>query len=231
MDYARDQTVTAYRDVQRAVPGIQAMYGLLRAIMEAELADGGRLLLVGAGGGRELEALGPSPRLFTFTAVDPSPAMLALARTFAEAADCAGRTRFLLGETTDVASDDLHDGATALLVMHFLPDDGRKLAFLRDIHARLRPGAPYLHADVCFDSPASLQQYLPWFISHARQQAAQGFQAAMQAVIENGPQAISGMPIVGESRMVELFKAAGFEGVQPVFRGLWYAMWAMRAAP
>lgn len=231
MDYDKDVTAGVYRDMQRAVPGIEAMYLLLRAIMEAELPNGGRLLLVGAGGGRELEALAPCTVGYSFTAVDPSPAMLSLARQYAEAAECAGRTRLVLGETRAVPADDLHDGATALLVMHFLPDDGSKLDFLRDIRARLLPGAPYLHADVCFNGSAGFQQYLPWFIGHARLQAGLGHQAAMTGVIDNGPPAIADMPIAGEERLDQLFRAAGFEAVQPVFRGLWYAMWAMRAAP
>jgi tRNA (cmo5U34)-methyltransferase len=229
MDYDRDRVVDSYRDMQRAIPGLEAMYLLVRAIMEAALPAGGRLLLVGAGGGRELEALAPTCPQFHFTAVDPSATMLARAKAIAETAKCAGRSDFILGTTTAVADHDLHDGATALLVMHFLADDGSKLAFLRDIRARLKPGAPYLHADVCFDGRQGFEALLPWFVRHAQLQGEMGFEAAMQGVIEQGPSAIAAMPIVGTTRMAELFAQAGFENMQPVFGGLWYSMWAMQA--
>lgn len=99
----------------------------------------------------------------------------------------------------------------------------------REIRARLKSGAPYLHADLCFDGTDVYEACLPWFIQHAQLQGQMGHEAAMQSVIEQGPSAIAAMPIIGGNRMSELFAAAGFERVQPVFRGLWYAMWAMRA--
>ncbi len=43
------------------------------------------------------------------------------------------------------------DAATALLEMHFLPDDGEKLDFLKAIHNRLKRGAKLILADGCFD--------------------------------------------------------------------------------
>jgi SAM-dependent methyltransferase len=40
------------------------------------------------------------------------------------------------------------DAATAFLIMNFVPDDGRRLETLREIHARLKPGARFLMIDL-----------------------------------------------------------------------------------
>jgi tRNA (cmo5U34)-methyltransferase len=47
------------------------------------------------------------------------------------------------------------DAATCLLTLHFVADDGSKLDTLRAIHARLRPGAPFLLVDLCMEKGAA----------------------------------------------------------------------------
>ena len=37
MDYNRDMVVDSYRDIQRAVPGVEALYLLVRTIIQAAL--------------------------------------------------------------------------------------------------------------------------------------------------------------------------------------------------
>ncbi|NJL18000.1 MAG: class I SAM-dependent methyltransferase [Nitrospira sp.] len=48
------------------------------------------------------------------------------------------------------------DAATAFLALHFVPDDGARLAQLKAIHDRLKPGAPFLMINGMAD-PASVQ--------------------------------------------------------------------------
>lgn len=52
------------------------------------------------------------------------------------------------------AEETAFDAATCLLVMHFLPDDGTKLALLKSIAARMKPGAPLILADM-YETPDS----------------------------------------------------------------------------
>ncbi len=219
-----------YRNMQRVIPGVDALYALVGAVMECEAPSRGHILIVGAGGGRELETLGPSAKAFSFTAVDPSPDMMELAARYAQTARCADRTRFLVGDISAAAIDESHDAATALLVMHFLPDDGAKLKFLTDIRARLKPGALLLHADVCFENDAAFARYLPWFRAHAVSAGLDSAYPHANAIIERGPETIRAMPIIGEERTRELFLEAGFDQMTPIYRGLWYALWAARAA-
>jgi tRNA (cmo5U34)-methyltransferase len=94
------------------------------------------ILVVGAGGGMEIKAMAEQPN-WRFTGVDPSPAMLELARqTLAPFAD---RVELLDG-TIDQAPAGPFDGATCLLTLHHINKNDR-LQTLRAIHSRLKSGA------------------------------------------------------------------------------------------
>ncbi len=223
-DHAAPFDIARYREMQRSIPGVEGLYRLLGAIGEAHFPQSARLLLVGAGGGRELETLGVSAKAFSFVAVDPSTRMLAPAKACATAAGCLERTDFIEGEVFDVPETPAFDGATSLLVMHFLPDDGSKLRYLQAIRKRLTPGSCYFHADVCFDGRAQFDRFASLFLRHAELAGLSEEQAAL------GPDIIAEQPIIGETRSLALLREAGFADALPCFRGLWYAAWLAVAA-
>lgn len=216
-DDAPPVPVSGYRAMQAKVPGGGALYAALVAVCEASLSRGASVLVVGAGGGAEIEALGASTWEFDLVGIDPSAAMLDVARPYAEAVQPPGRARLLHGTIDDLPSGDRFDAATSVMVMHFLPDDGTKLAYLAAIRSRLRTGAPYLHADVGFElaSPARLLPVIRRFTERA---GLPDF-ASQFDVAEPGVHSVS------EKRLTELFDEAGFRVVSPIFRGLWYAGW------
>lgn len=211
------------------MPGVDSLYRLLRAICEAELPDRGRILIIGAGGGREIEALAVSGRNFLLTGVDPSADMLAVAQLSVATANAETSVKLIKGLTTDLPSGGQYDAATAILVMHFLPDDGSKLTFLQDIRRRLKLGATYIHADVCFASRAQFDAYSKAMHVHTN--------LVGLAEIADGPAraiaklAFGGEPscIVSEERTAQLFAEAGFGLIAPIYRGLWYAGWWLEA--
>jgi tRNA (cmo5U34)-methyltransferase len=216
--------VSQYREVQRLIPGVEGLYRAVRAILEVEGPVGGLVLAVGAGGGRELETLGPSAKGFSFVAVDPSAAMLDLARERAAALRLADRTRFVHGEIDAAPLEPGCDAATSLLVMHFLPDDGAKLAYLRAVRARLKPDAPFVLADASVEDRSAFERMRPVFLAHAElvglpPEAALG-----------GAGALANMPLIDEARTRALLHEAGFSAMTPFFRALWYAGWWARAS-
>lgn len=209
-----------YRSFQAAlIPGVEGLYRALRAITDAVLSDGASILIVGAGGGREIEALGASPSGYRFLGVDPSPEMLAVAQACVATERLGDRTRLIEGLVDDLPRDEMFDAATALLVMHFIPDDGSKLAFLSGIRARLRRGAAYLHADTCFDNSGMFERMAPVFAKNAVMGGLAPDVAA--SVVER----IRTLPIVSETIVRERLEQSGFRVVAPFFRGLWYAAW------
>jgi tRNA (cmo5U34)-methyltransferase len=73
--------------------------------------------------------------------------MLSIARKKVAAASLENKISLVLGLIDDVAEKDF-DAATSILVMHFLPDDGTKLNFLKGIADKLKPGAPIVLVDL-----------------------------------------------------------------------------------
>ena len=119
-------------------------YAFLRALRKPELD----ILVVGAGGGAEIERFLPDNPGWRVTGVDPSQDMLDLAAAKAERLGVRHRVRLIRGTVDEAPGDHCFDAATCLLVLHFLPDDA-KVALLRGMARRLHPGAPALIVSGC----------------------------------------------------------------------------------
>lgn len=221
-DNAPPVAVVGYRAMQARMPGGDALYATMCAIFEAGLPAGASILVSGAGGGHEIEDLGKSPSAFRLLGVDPSADMLAIAKPYADAVQPPGRATLIHGVAADLPADVLYDAATSVMIMHFLPDDGSKAAYLRAIRARLRIGAPYIHTDVTFDDPQSRARLLP-VISRF---------AAIAGLPDFGAQLAGSQGVfpISEARTRALFDEYGFRVVAPIYRGLWFAGWWAEAA-
>jgi tRNA (cmo5U34)-methyltransferase len=215
--------IAEYRKMQRSIPGVDGLYAASCAIIETCVPDGGNVLIVGAGGGRELELLSASKKSLVFTAVEKSESSLDRTRAFTDALGLNERIKFVCGEIDAAPLKPLNDGATSLLVMHFLPDDGTKLRYLQAIRTRLREGAPFIIADVSFEDKATFDRTVPLFLTHASNSGVEPDHAAVD------PRVIPSMPIINDRRTCALLVDAGFSEVTPFFRGFWYAGWWARA--
>ena len=102
-------------------------YSFLRSMISEDAA----LLVVGAGTGMEICTFGSKNSNWRITGVDPSVEMLAIARQKIDSMKLTGPIKLFHGFTEELPDDDIYEGATCILVMHFLPDDGSKLALLR----------------------------------------------------------------------------------------------------
>lgn len=229
-DAAPPMPVEDYRRTQDVIPGVSGLYRSLRAIFDASVVEGARLLISGAGGGREIEALGGSPRAYRLVGVDPSADMLGVARGYVEDGGFGERVDLRKAVVADLDPDERFDGATSILVMHFLPDDGAKLRYLREIRSRLDPGAPYVHADASFDDRLMFERLAPVIREHALiaglPEAVAEAPAAYVARTAFGGQKL----MISEARTLALFRESGFQPVAPFFRGLWFAGWWAEAA-
>lgn len=127
-------------NLSRNVPGLDVLHRLTDQLLSEAVPDDGRVLVIGAGGGAELTYLAERHPGWTFDGVDPSRPMLDLARETMGAH--ATRASLHEGYVAE-APPGPFDGATVLLTLHFLARDER-VATLREIRRRLRPGAPLL---------------------------------------------------------------------------------------
>jgi tRNA (cmo5U34)-methyltransferase len=136
--FANPSAISTYVDeTPRRVPGLADLHRMTMLLLAEDAPDTAHILVVGAGGGMETRSLAKAQPGWRFTGVDPSPAMLDLARgTLSPVAD---RVELLEG-TVDQAPPGPFDGATCILTLHHIERDER-LRTLRDIRRRLRPGA------------------------------------------------------------------------------------------
>ena len=129
--------------VKRVNAGYDLIFTLTECFLRAQQQPQMKVLVVGAGGGMEIERFAPANAGWRLTGVDPSQDMLDLAQAKADQLGVREQVTLVRGTITDLPSDARFDAATCIFVLHFLPDPA-KLALLQGIHSRLRPDAPLI---------------------------------------------------------------------------------------
>ena len=138
-----------YDDLIRwSIPGYDAMHDMARLILKQHATGESHVLVVGAGTGMETVALSDSSPEWSIVAVDPSEAMLATASEKINEKGLAERISLKTGYVSDLDSDPIFDAATSILVMHFIPDNGAKEDYLKEIGKRIKKGGKMVLVDV-----------------------------------------------------------------------------------
>lgn len=206
---------------RKFIPGYDGLYSLVQILLAENLPDKANILIVGAGGGKEVVTFGEAFPEARFTGVDPSEKMLGVARELVEKASSQSRVSLHQGTIADL-DDAQFDAATALLVMHFLPDDGEKLAFLQNIAKRLKPGAKFILADGCFDkeNASEFEWQMKAYKNHAK------LKGAPTEILDEAVKTINErVNPVSEERDLELLREAGFGNIRHFFKSLWVNGW------
>lgn len=206
----------------RQVPGFASLHRMVSLLLAERVAGDGRILVLGAGGGLELRALAEAHPGWTFDGVDPSAAMLDLARD--TAASHMDRIALHQGYV-DVAPEGPFDGAVSLLTFHFIPREDR-LETLRQLRRRLRPGAPLVIAHISFSQTEPERS--AWIARHVAWPAAPD---AEPAQLEASRQAIgTRLSILAPEEEEAMLREAGFAGVSLFYAGLSFRGWVAYAA-
>lgn len=208
-----------YRDLLRAVPRLADMYRLVGDQVDAVAANGSRILIVGAGGGRELVELAKCRHAIEIVAVDPSRRNLEAAKHVAQAEGLSDRISFVTGTVDDLPMEQPFNIALSLLVMHQITGENAKTAYLSSIQSRLSDDGLLIHADLCLDAPDDFERLAKDYVSHA---ASLGITQQLTQIELN---AISDPPPLTTSGMRKLFAQALFSQRQEIFRSLWYRCW------
>jgi tRNA (cmo5U34)-methyltransferase len=106
-----------------------------------------RILVAGAGTGKEIISYSKNNSQWCFTGFDPAEPMLSIARKKVADASLENKISLVQGLIDDVTEKNF-DAATSILVMQFLPDDGTKLNFLKGIADKLKPSAIMVLVDL-----------------------------------------------------------------------------------
>lgn len=137
-----------YDDIaHEIIPAYHSLYELAQHLLRDKLGKDPKILVAGAGTGKEIIDWSQHNPDWSFTGFDPAEPMLSIARKKVAAAFLENRISLVQGLITDI-TEEKFDAATSILVMHFLPDDGTKLNFLKGISDKLNPGAPIVLVDV-----------------------------------------------------------------------------------
>lgn len=151
-----DQQAAGYDRQWSKTAAIRDCLYLLLEPMLADLAPDARILCVGAGTGLEIAHLARTFPGWSFTAVEPSGAMLDACRQRAGAEGFAARCGFHHGFLDSLPAGKLHDAATCFLVSQFIVDRDERVRFFAGIASRLRSGGLMASTDLAsdIDSPA-----------------------------------------------------------------------------
>ena len=214
-----DQYVARAR---QSIPGRDAIFAVMLAVLEGRVAAAGRVLVVGAGGGEEVVTLASARPDWQITGVDPSSVMLDLAQRRVDAAGLAGSVRLVLGtvEALPPVASERFDGATCILVAHFVPDDGRRAALYASIRTRLATGGSLIvvsgtrnRSDLAFDLHVEAWRH------HARRRGAEP--DMLGQMVESALV----LPMLAEEREVDLLHIAGFSSVVRIYQALLFTGW------
>lgn len=134
------------KNTRISVPTYDSLFVMVQSYFRMQLGSkSASLLVIGAGGGSELAAWGPSNPGWTFTGVDPSEEMLKIAKYKSAKLGLEDRVSFVQGTIDDLPeSDSKFDAASCILVLHFIDDVQEKLKLLRSIKDKVKSGAPFV---------------------------------------------------------------------------------------
>ncbi|MDS9469602.1 class I SAM-dependent methyltransferase [Paracoccus sp. MBLB3053] len=111
-------TVASYAEnARRNVPGLSDLHRMVTLLLAERAPEEAHILVVGAGGGMEISAMAEARPMWRFTGVDPSVAMLHLAKEVLR--PYCDRVDLIEGTAEDLPSRTF-DGATCLLTFHHL---------------------------------------------------------------------------------------------------------------
>lgn len=220
--FSNPEAVAKYTDgPRRFVPGFTDLHRMTGILIAEHAPRDAKVLVLGAGGGLELKALAEAHPHWTFVGVDPAEPMLDLAkRTLGPMSE---RVELVHGYIEDAPAGPF-DAATCLLTLHFLPPDERRRT-VRDIHARLKPGAPFVAAHSSF--PQDARQREPWLSRYAAFAIASGTDPE-QANSARAAVAAS-LNTLSPEHDEAILRDAGFWDVNMFFAAFTWRGWIARA--
>jgi tRNA (cmo5U34)-methyltransferase len=216
--FSDPDAVARYREgPPRQVPGFADLHRMVDLLLAERTPDDGHVLVLGAGGGLELEHLAAAHPSWAFDGVDPSGEMLRLAA--AATKPFANRIRLHEGYA-DSAPAGPFDAAACLLTLHFIPA-AERLATLQQMYRRLKPGAPLVVAHHSF--PPQPPERDVWLARYAAYGVGSGFAAAQMA--KTTAAIGERLPVLSPEADEALLREAGFADVRLFYAALTFRGW------
>jgi len=200
----------------------EEIFRLSYCCLKAVVPEHAEVLVVGAGTGMEIIQFGSLCPAWSFYGIDPSEKMLSLAKGKISEKNIKNKITLVQGYADDLDSGERFDGATCILVMHFLKDNGSKLDLLKSISRRLKPEAPLVLVDGCgepgsavFEENLRAWKQYPVALGLEPDYVEKAFRKTILKMVQ----------FVPESRILELLDEAGFKNIFKFYTGFLYNGW------
>ena len=215
---------TRYRELQGSVPGLEGLYqNLATKIALPEYADS-RVLIVGGGGGREIELFAKLGATIPLTVIDPSADNLADAETVARETAYRGEIHFVEG-TVDCLPETARFGtAMIIFVLHAIYQDEEEQRLLSSLRSRLADNGRLLLADICFDSSSTIEEMVAAYKEHAR------LKNTARDLVDLEIRSVMECRDRTELSLYKKLNAARFHNASLFDRALWYAAFTIEPA-
>ncbi|MER2264367.1 class I SAM-dependent methyltransferase [Methylobacterium oxalidis] len=220
--FSDPEAAARYADGQRRfVPGFEALHRMAGILLGEHAPPDARVLVLGAGGGLELRSLAEAHPGWSFVGVDPAREMLRQAERALGA--LMDRVTLIEGYIAD-APPGPFDAATCLLTLHFLAAADREQT-VRDIHRRLRPGAPFVAAHGSFpQGDGKRSRWLARYEAYALGSGVDREQAIRaRAAVE------ANLPALDPETDAAILSQSGFRDVELFFAAFTWRGWVGRA--
>ena len=217
--FANPAAIASYvEEAPRKVPGLADIHRMAMLLLAEQASGAAHMLVVGAG--METRALAEAQPSWRFTGVDPSPAMLDLARrTLAPVAD---RVELVEG-TIDKAPGGPFDGATCILTLHHIERDER-LRTLREIRRRLRATANLVVVEHSAPGPDP-ERWMTRSVAFGDRAALDWTKAAATAKMMT-----ERLPLLAPAAEEDLLREAGFQDVALFYAAFSFRGWVATAS-
>jgi tRNA (cmo5U34)-methyltransferase len=224
---AFDQQAPRYdKQWAKLAPIRDGLHFLLESVF-AELPVDARVLCVGVGTGAELAHLARKFPRWSFTAVEPSGAMLDVCRQRAATEGIASRCYFHEGYVDSLPSMDMHDAATCFLVSQFVLEREARSGFFRSIASKLHPGGLLASSDLASEVGSDADKSLvhAWMNMMAAADISPEARARTLAAWE------SDVAILPPAEVASIIESGGFEAPVQFFQAGLIHAWISRRAP
>lgn len=221
MKFDKDLSAEYERGIRRTLPSYDAMLRLAQAFLQHHLPNQANILIVGVGSGNELLHFSEANDLWQFMALDPSQDMLDITTAKLQQQQLQHRVTLLNDTLLTASLNQKFDGATCLLVLHFIKDRQQQIATLQQLANQLKPGAPFIIVCKCGvqGSEQTEQQFDLWrayWLQNTKLTTTQ---------VNKMEQQIRALGFISEQEMFALLEEAGFEKISRFFSTTLFCGW------
>lgn len=200
-------------EIESIIPGYRALHDISHHILRTSLPHDAFVLVGGSGTGKESIGYAVENPDWKITGFDIAEEMIKKAASKVQECGLSGRIELVHGGIGDIMQQDF-DGATSLLVAHFIPKP-EKEEFIRAISFRLKPGATFILADVCNDRDAGkFEDFVRvWESYQLQSRDKEEVEEMFTHVREN-------LNYITVDEEIEIFKRSGFVNIQHFWKSL-----------